>query len=226
MNKKASVKVKRTSVKLKKTKALHKNKTGKQQTAGEGHKSSSLTQDPRFTQAVQNYEAGLKAMQERKFERAKALLEKVMSAGSRELADRAAVHLNTCQQQLARASSGGFKSTEEHYDYAISLMNAGDYEGARSHLDKLQKQVPKADYVWYGMAVLDCRTHHYEPALKNLEQAIKLNPANRYHARNESDFQNMADDPRFTELLYPEELDATAAPQAASSPTAAKSKRR
>lgn len=225
MSKKASAKVKRTSSKPKKTKALHKNKTGKHQAAVETSRSSSFTQDPRFTQAVQNYEAGVKAMQERKFERAKALFEKVMAAGSRELADRAAVHLNTCQQQLARASNSGFKSAEEHYDYVISLMNAADYEGARTHLEKLQKQVPKADYVWYGMAVLDCLTHHYEPALKNLEQAIKLNAANRYHARNESDFQNMADDPRFTELLYPEELDASTS-TAASSPAAAKSKRR
>jgi hypothetical protein len=26
----------------------------------------------------------------------------------------------------------------------------------------------------------------------------------RFQARNDSDFRNMADDPRFTELLYPE----------------------
>jgi len=31
-----------------------------------------------------------------------------------------------------------------------------------------------------------------------------MNPHNRFQARNDSDFQNMADDPRFTELLYPE----------------------
>ncbi|HTD23521.1 MAG TPA: hypothetical protein VK738_12760 [Terriglobales bacterium] len=224
MSKKASAKVKRQSGKLKKIKALHKNKTQKPQTTSGAQSSSSLSQDPRFTQAVQNYEAGLKAIQERKFERAKALLEKVMTSGSRELADRAAVHLNTCQQQLARASSSGFKSPEEHYDYVISLMNTADYDGARSHLEKLQKQVPKADYVWYGLAVLDCLTHHYESALKNLEQAIKLNTGNRYHARNESDFQNMADDPRFTELLYPEELEASAAPTPAS-PGPAKKRR-
>ncbi len=225
MTKKASAKVKRAVGKLKKIKALHKNKSPKPQTVSSAKSSFTLTQDPRFTQAVQNYESGVKAMQERKFERAKALLEKVMTSGSRELADRAAVHLNTCQQQLARASNSGFKSTEEHYDYAISLMNASDYDGARSHLEKLQKQVPKADYVWYGLALLDCLTHHYEAALKNLEQAIKLNAANRYHARNESDFQNMADDPRFTELLYPEELEASAAP-APAAPAAAKTKRR
>jgi hypothetical protein len=38
-----------------------------------------------------------------------------------------------------------------------------------------------------------------------LDQAVGMNPSNRYQARNDSDFQNLADDPRFTELLYPEE---------------------
>jgi len=168
--------------------------------------------DPGFTQAVQNYENGLKAMQTRKYERAKGLLEKVAEAPYKELADRAAVHLNTCQQQLSRTASSSFKSTEEHYDFAISLMNSGDYDDARQHLQKLQKQAPKADYVWFGIAILDCLTHHYEAALKNLEEAIKLNPVNRFHARNENDFQNMADDPRFTELLYPEGPDAPPVP--------------
>jgi hypothetical protein len=31
-----------------------------------------------------------------------------------------------------------------------------------------------------------------------------MNPKNRLQARVDNDFQNMADDPRFTELLYPE----------------------
>jgi hypothetical protein len=39
-----------------------------------------------------------------------------------------------------------------------------------------------------------------------------LNAQLRFQARNDSDFQNLAEDPRFTELLYPDpgsELDAS-----------------
>ncbi len=163
----------------------------------------SLADDPQFQQAVQNYEAGLRALQEHKFERAKAFFQKVVSGASRELADRAAVHLNTCNQQLSRATNV-FKTVEEHYDYAVSLMNLGDYVTAREHYEKLIKQAPKADYVWYGLAVLNCLTGHFEDALKHLQEAIRINPANRFQARNDSDFQALGDDPRFTELLYPE----------------------
>jgi tetratricopeptide (TPR) repeat protein len=153
---------------------------------------------------VQNYEAGLKAMQAGKFERAKGFLERVVSLSIREMADRAAVHLATCQQQLARSVSAGFKSSEEQYDYAISLINSGGYDEARSQLEKLQKRLPKADYPYYGLAILECLTSHFEPAMKNLAEAIERHPANRFQARNDPDFKNLADDPRFTELLYPE----------------------
>jgi hypothetical protein len=76
--------------------------------------------------------------------------------------------------------------------------------GAREHLDKLSKQAPKADYVAYGTAALDCLTGHAEDSLKNLARAISLNAALRFQARNDSDFQNLSEDPRFTELLYPD----------------------
>jgi tetratricopeptide (TPR) repeat protein len=162
-----------------------------------------VVDDPRFAQAVQNYEAGLRAMQEHKFDKAKSHLQKVVSGPSKELADRAHVHINACNQQLDRVTPQ-FKDPEEHYDYAISLMNVGDYVGAREHLDKLAKQVPKTDYVAYGLAALDCLTGHVEDSLRHLAEAIQLNPTLRFQARNDSDFQNLGEDPRFTELLYPD----------------------
>jgi len=159
--------------------------------------------DPKYTQAVQNYEAGLKAMQERKFDKAKGLLEKVLAGSSRELADRARVHLNTCNQQLSRGATS-FKTLGEHYDYAVSLINGGQFDQARDHMEKILKQNPKADFAYYGLALLDCLTNRSEDCLRNLNDAIKLNSSNRFQARNDPDFKNMADDPRFTELLYPE----------------------
>lgn len=161
--------------------------------------------DPGFAQAVQNYESGLKAMQAHKFDKAVVYLEKVVAGPSPELADRAAVHLNTCKQQAARGDiASKFKSPEEHYDYAISLVNMGDYITAREHFDKLLKSNPTKDFVWYGAAVLDCLTGHYPEALRALAESIRLNPSNRFQARNDSDFSNLSQDPRFTELLYPE----------------------
>jgi outer membrane protein assembly factor BamD (BamD/ComL family) len=162
-----------------------------------------VTEDPRHTQAVQSYESGLRAMQEHKYDKARGFLQKAMAGPSRELADRASVHLSGCNQQIERATTQ-FKSPEEHYDYAVSLMNIGDYVSARDHFEKLAKQNPKADYVAYGLAALDCLTGHAEESMRQLETAIGLNAALRFQARNDSDFNNLAEDPRFTELLYPD----------------------
>jgi tetratricopeptide (TPR) repeat protein len=163
-----------------------------------------VTEDPRYTQALQSYEAGLRAMQEHKFDKAKPHFQKVLAGPSKELSDRATVHLNICTQHLDRSAATQFKSIEEHFDYAVSLMNVGDYVTAREHLEKLWKQNEKAAYVVYGLAALDCLTGRVEESLRHLDEALRLNSQLRFQARNDSDFQNLAEDPRFTELLYPD----------------------
>jgi tetratricopeptide (TPR) repeat protein len=211
MTRKATGKVQGSPARGKKIKILAKRGSGLARPAQPPAHKPLLPNDPRVAQAVQNYEMGLKAMQAHKFERAQGLLEKVIGGPSRELADRAAVHLHTCEQQLASTATA-FKSPAEHYDYAVSLMNAGDHDGARAHLDKILKQAPGSDYALYGLAVLECLMGKVEESLKRLDQAIRQNPSNRYQARNDSDFQNLADDPRFTELLYPEPQAAAPSP--------------
>jgi tetratricopeptide (TPR) repeat protein len=167
-------------------------------------KKSSIADDPRATQALQNYEAGLRALQEHKFDKAKPMFQKVLAGGSKELSDRATMHLNICNQHLERSATTQFKTIEEHFDYSVSLMNVGDYVTAREHIEKLVKQAPKTDFVIYGLAALDCLTGHVEDSLKHLDEALRLNASLRYQARNDSDFHNLAEDPRFTELLYPD----------------------
>jgi tetratricopeptide (TPR) repeat protein len=203
MKKKAAQKVKGSSAKSKNHKAFTKMSAKSKAPAAKVPAKPITKPDPRYTQAVQNFEGAMKALQGQKFDKAKALLEKVLEGPSRELADRARMYINVCNQQMAKTSTN-FKTSEEHYDYAVALMNGGNYVDARAHLEKILKQNPKADYAVYGLAVLDCLTNRTEDALRNLQQAIKLNPNNRFQARNDSDFNTMADDPRFTELIYPE----------------------
>lgn len=202
MKKKATAGAPRTASKTHKEKSLAMSAAGSNQ-AGRASQPMKVSDDPRFAQAVQNYEAGLKALQAHKYERAKLHFEKVMAGPSRELADRAAVHLNTCNLQLNRPANN-FKTPEEQFDYAVSLMNMGDYVSARENFDLLAKHSPNLDFIWYGMAALNCLTGRFPEAISNLGEAIRLNPASRYQARNDSDFKNLADDPRFTELLYPD----------------------
>ena len=105
--------------------------------------------------------------------------------------------------QIAKGKTT-FHSDEERYDYAVSLLNVGHYEDARDQFKQIIRGNSRADYAFYGLAVLASMTGETHTCLEHLSEAIRLNPRSRIQARADSDFQDMADDPRFTELLYPE----------------------
>ncbi len=159
--------------------------------------------DPGRKQRIQQYETAVRLMRDGKYEKAKAALETLLSTGAGDLVDRARVHMTACQRQMEKKQVS-FNSPEEQYDYAISLLNTGYYEDAREHFDAILKKHPSADYAYYGLAVMHSLTSRAEDCLEQLARAIELNPRNRIQARLDSDFQEMFDDPRFTELLYPE----------------------
>jgi tetratricopeptide (TPR) repeat protein len=154
---------------------------------------------PSFAQ----YQSAVQLMQEGKFDRARALFEKLIQSGAPELLERSRTYLAVCERH-AEKKGLSFSSPEEQYDYAISLLNTGNYEDARDNFEGLLKKNSLPDYAHYGLAILNSITGQAEECLDHLRQAIELNPQNRIQARSDSDFNDMADDPRFTELLYPE----------------------
>jgi tetratricopeptide (TPR) repeat protein len=152
---------------------------------------------------VSQYEAALRLMQEGKYDKAHSAFDKMLASGAGELSERVRMYSNACLLQVAKGKNT-FASHEEHYDYAVSLLNDGHYEDAREQFNLILKENDKADYALYGLAVLSSMTGDSHHCLEHLTEAIRQNPRNRIQARADSDFQDMADDPRFTELLYPE----------------------
>jgi tetratricopeptide (TPR) repeat protein len=151
----------------------------------------------------QHYQAAVQLLQQGKYEKALAGFEKLLPAAPPEIKERCQMYVQTCQRQLER-SRLTFLTPEEHYDYAVSQLNTGYFEEAREQFSNILADHPEADYALYGLALLDSITGRSQDCLTHLAQAIELNPKNRLQARADNDFQSMADDPRFTELLYPE----------------------
>ena len=160
--------------------------------------------DPCLIQQLRHYEDGVRYFQHQKFHKAKQEFERVAAGPGKELADRAQVHLRICEQRILRAPESSPRSAEEHYHRVIAKMNLGDWDEARESLQRARKLATKSDYIYYALAALDCLTGEADAALGNLKLAIDLRPENRYHARNDEDFAFLQEDPRFTELLYPE----------------------
>jgi Flp pilus assembly protein TadD len=160
--------------------------------------------DPRVQAQMKLYDEALGLFHQQKFQKAKQELEKVLEGPSKELADRARMHLKIAEQRMKPSQEQNPKSAEEHYQRGVTMMNLGRWDDARESLDKARKLAAKADHIVYALAALDCLTGEADAAMANLKIAITLNSANRYHARNDEDFAFLQEDPRFTELLYPE----------------------
>lgn len=167
--------------------------------------------DPRLAQALKFYEEAVRQFNRQSYRRARELFEKVVAGPSRELAERARVHLAICVQRLQRPAPVNLRTAEDHYHYAVSQINMAHYEGARVHLEKARKLAPKADYVYYALASVAALSGEHEEALDYLAQSIKLSPENRYHARNDPDFKPLEDDARFRELVFAAEAGGPAA---------------
>ena len=149
------------------------------------------------------YETALKLMQAGKYEKAHEAFTKMLEAAPQDLADRIRMYISACVAQIHKGTTT-FQSHEERYDYAISLLNRGNYEDARTHLQAILLKEKSADYAFYGLALLSSMTGETDTCIDHLTEAIRLNRQNRLQARLDSDFDGVADDPRFTELLYPE----------------------
>lgn len=169
--------------------------------SSQGKKDSSIKSNKEF---IDRFEQAMRAMQEGKYEKAKAGFDQLALDGPFEMKDRSIVFARACEKELGKTRTVEFSTTEERYDYAVFLLNQGDYEDAREHIDAILAQHPELDYAHYGAALLASATGQVEECLQHLSRSIELNAQNRVQARRDTDFIDMADDPRFTEMLYPE----------------------
>src|SRR6202451_542130 len=165
--------------------------------------------DPRVQAQLKLYDEALALFHQQKFAKAKQELEKVIEGPSKELADRARMHVKIAEQRMKPSHEQNPRTADEHYQRGVAMMNIGRWDDARESLVKARKASPKSDSIHYALAALDCLTGEADSAMANLKVAIELKSENRFHARNDEDFAFLQEDPRFTELLYPEK-DGTA----------------
>jgi tetratricopeptide (TPR) repeat protein len=149
------------------------------------------------------YESALKLMQAGKYEKAHIAFNEMLANAPQDFADRIRMYISACVSQIDKGTTK-FETHEERYDYAISLLNHGHYEDAREHFNSILLKDKSADYAFYGLALLSSMTGDTQTCIDHLTEAIRLNSQNRFQARSDSDFDGVAEDPRFTELLYPE----------------------
>ncbi len=158
-----------------------------------------------FQSAVKNYELGARAIHRQNFEKAKEIFEKLASSGVAGIAERSRVHLRLCEHKLSRPAPAP-KKPEDLYTLGVGALNSRRFDDAIEYLNKAQKSAPKLEHVRYALAAAYSLRGDAESALQNLKEAIALRPQNRIQAKRDEDFQALAADARFRELVQNREL--------------------
>ncbi len=93
----------------------------------------------------------------------------------------------------------------EVFDQAVFYHNSGQHECALETYSRALKLSKKdQDHIYYAMAATELSMGNTEAALQNLETAIQMNQENRFFANNDPDFQILATDKKFQELIHPD----------------------
>ncbi len=128
------------------------------------------------------------------------IFEAASSGTSTDIAHAARLHVRMCEQRLGQREHVP-KSSEDHYNLAVALINRRDLPQARVHLETALSMTPQADYVQYAMALLNGLEGNYAAAAQSLARAIELEATNRTAARNDPDFQDILRHPELMAVL-------------------------
>ncbi len=154
-----------------------------------------------FQTAVKNFENGACAFRKQNYLKAKEIFEKLASSGVPGVAERSRIHLRLCEQKLARPTPLP-QNVEELYTLGVGALNSRRVDEAIQYLDKARETAPGLEYIGYALAAAYSLRGDAESALRYLKEAIHLRPQNRIQARNDEDFQSLATDARFRELVF------------------------
>ena len=152
---------------------------------------------------MDSFQEGMRLFHARQFQPARESFLQAMRGGDRTVAHRAGLHARMCEQRL-QAPGIVLNTPEEHYNYAVTLINSRNLGEAQKHLRAALDGDPSGDHVLYALAACQSLGGDLLGACENLKRAIDLQPRNRLAARQDPDFAAMADYPGFTRLLYPD----------------------
>ena len=75
-----------------------------------------------YRSVLSNFESGVNLFNRNDFTKARAIFRRLITAPARDLAERARVYLNICNQRLSRQTLP-LKSAEDFYNYAVRMAN-------------------------------------------------------------------------------------------------------
>jgi tetratricopeptide (TPR) repeat protein len=156
----------------------------------------------RSSPALDLFEKALKSLNRKDFEKARTLLDQLISAfpDEREVVERARAYRTICDRSLGRRATRP-KTFEDLLKYGIYHHNRGEYQDALKYLNQALEIHPRNEHVLYCVAAAAARAGDTPTALKSLRSAITASPTNRAQARSDSDFDALRTHADFVALI-------------------------
>jgi len=148
-----------------------------------------------FAQAMRSFSAG-------RYEEARALFDRAAAGPLSGVNESAQSYARMCAKRLEQQQPKA-ETPEEHYDLAISLINAGRLAEARHHLELAVATRPNAHFL-YALALAEGLLHSFDAAAAHLRRAIEADPALRSSVRSDPDFHPLLHNPLIREVLQRE----------------------
>lgn len=149
------------------------------------------------------FEEGVRLFHARKFREARKLFQEAVAGPKREIGHKAQLHVQMCERRLDETTLV-LNTADDHYNYAITLINARNLAPAQKHLQAALELEPEADHAYYAMALCRGLSGDLNGAYENLKRAIDLQPCNRVTARQDADFAGICNQPPLNRLLFPD----------------------
>ncbi len=165
------------------------------------------TRSREYSNAIHAYESGLKLMHAENYEKAIRAFNELIAEHSSEaeILERARVLIHACEKKLHERDKSVLKSADDLYNLGIAELNRREFDLATQHFQQALKIAPKGDHILYAMAALNALKGSRDEALSFLKQAIHHRSENRFLAARDSDFENLAEDTDFRQLVMSSE---------------------
>lgn len=145
-----------------------------------------------FAQAMKSFTAG-------DYTEAMSAFDQAARGPSIAVTEPALMYQRMCRQRIER-DSPRLTTAEDHYNYAVGLMNAGRHNDARKHLETAVDTGGESHHL-YALALAEGLTGAVDAAVKHLRKAIQADRGLRSVARTDSDFQPLLQHAQIREVL-------------------------
>ena len=157
-----------------------------------------------YKSSLKEFGAASKLLQKGDYSKAKEAFHAIAKGNpeERELVQRAETYVTICENKLAPAPGEPCTADDWYYQGVVN-SNKGDHDEAIRCLGNALKQDPTSPKYLFARASAFGMQGNAQLAVADLRQAVLGDPAIRFQAVNDSDFEGIRDDAGFIDLIEP-----------------------